>query len=42
VVEAGGVDVLPMAGSEGSSGAFLIVRSDDQRAQQIKTYRIEI
>ncbi len=39
VVEAGGVDVLPMAGREGSGGAFLIVRDDDQRAQQVKTMR---
>jgi putative ABC transport system permease protein len=39
VVETGGVDVLPMAGREGSSGAFLIVRRDDQRAQQVKTLR---
>jgi hypothetical protein len=39
VVETGGVDVLPMAGREGSSGAFLIVRGDDQRAQQVKTLR---
>ena len=28
-----------MAGREGSSGAFLIVRGDDQRAQQVKTLR---
>lgn len=39
VVEAGGVDVLPMAGREGSSGGFLIVRTDDRRAQQVETLR---
>lgn len=39
VVEAGGVNVVPMVGREGSSGTFLIVRSEDRRAQQVKTLR---
>jgi predicted permease len=39
VVEAGGVDVLPMAGREGANGTFLIVRGDDPQAQQVKTAR---
>jgi putative ABC transport system permease protein len=38
-VEAGGVNVLPMAGRDGSSGTFLIVRSDDRQAQEAKTLR---
>jgi predicted permease len=39
VVEVGGVDVLPMAGREGSNGTFLIVRDNDPRAQEVKTLR---
>jgi putative ABC transport system permease protein len=39
VVEAGGVNLLPMVGRDGSSGTFLIVRGDDQQAQQVKTLR---
>jgi predicted permease len=39
VVEAGGIDVLPMVGREGSSGTFLIVRGDDRQAQEVKTLR---
>jgi predicted permease len=39
VVEVGGVNVLPMVGRDGSSGAFLIVRADDRQAQQAKTLR---
>ena len=39
MVEAGGVDVLPMAGREGSNGTFLIVGGDDLQAQQVKSLR---
>lgn len=39
VRDAGGVDILPMAGREGSNGSFLIVRGDDPRTQQVKTLR---
>lgn len=39
VVQAGGVNVLPMVGREGSSGTFLIVHKDDRQAQQVKTLR---
>jgi putative ABC transport system permease protein len=39
VVEAGGVDVFPMAGREGSDGTFLIVRGNDLAAQQVKSLR---
>ena len=39
VVEAGGTDVLPMAGADGSDGTFLIVRGDDLQAQQVRSLR---
>jgi predicted permease len=39
VVEAGGVNLLPMAGRDGSSGTFLIVRGDDRETLQVKTLR---
>jgi putative ABC transport system permease protein len=39
VVEAGGVDTLPMGGRDGSNGTFLVVRGDDLRAQQVATFR---
>ena len=39
VVEAGGVDVPPMVGRDGSSGTFLIVRGDDRQLEQFKTLR---
>jgi putative ABC transport system permease protein len=39
VLEAGGIDVLPIAGGDGSDGGFLIVRGDDPQAQRVKTLR---
>jgi predicted permease len=39
VVEAGGVNLLPMVGRNGSNGTFVIVRGDDRQAQQVKTLR---
>lgn len=39
VVEAGGTDILPMAGADGSDGTFLIVGGDDAEAQQVKSLR---
>ncbi len=39
VVEAGGVQVLPMGGRGGSTGTFLIVRGDDLQMQQVKRLR---
>jgi predicted permease len=39
VVEAGGVNVLPMVGRDGSRGTFLIVRGEDRQTQQVKTLR---
>jgi predicted permease len=39
VVDAGGVDALPMAGRDGASGTFLIVRGDDREVQQATTLR---
>ena len=38
-VEAGGVDVLPMGGRDGSNGTFLIVRGEDPQAQRVATMR---
>jgi hypothetical protein len=39
VVEAGGINLLPMGGRDGSRGGFLIVRGDDRQAQQARTLR---
>ena len=39
VVEAGGVDILPMGGQDGSGGTFLVVRGDDLEAQQVKSLK---
>jgi putative ABC transport system permease protein len=39
VVEAGGVNTLPMAGRAGASGTFVIVRGNDPKAQQATTVR---
>lgn len=39
VVEAGGVDILPVSGRQGSNGTFLIVRGGDRAAEQITRLR---
>jgi predicted permease len=39
VVEAGGVNLVPMGGRGGSNGTFLVVRGDDRQMQEAKSLR---